>query len=94
MASESIITQSKRCFYCGSEVGLQRHHCVKGSANRRLAESDGLWIWICPYHHDFIHGKDGHAHDLTLHRIAEEKWLKHYKKEIPDWIERYGKNWL
>lgn len=94
MASQSIISQTKECFYCGTTENLHRHHCVHGTAGRAKAEEDGLWIWICASHHEFIHGRYGHAHDVVLHQIAEKAWLKENKKTIPDWIERYGKNWL
>ena len=93
--SESIIKTAKCCYYCGSEVGLVRHHALKGTARRRLAEEDGLWIWICPFHHDMIHGKDGHEMDVRLKAAAEIAWLKHNtdKDEI-DFLVRYGKHFV
>lgn len=95
MASESIVSTGKRCFYCGSEVGLHRHHCIHGTSGRALAEKHGLWIYLCPYHHEFVHSKDGVAHDLTLKQMAEKAWLKkHPDMDIEDWIAIFGKNWL
>lgn len=91
---KSIIQENKSCYFCKSEIGLVRHHCLKGTARRRLAEADGLWIWICPYHHDMVHGKDGHKMDMKLKKTAESAWLKHNGKTIPEFIGRYGKNWL
>lgn len=91
---ESIIKSSKTCYYCGSEAGLQRHHAIKGTANRKLAEESGLWIWICPYHHDMIHGKDGHEMDMALKQAAEYAWMKHNNKTVKDWISRFGKSWI
>ena len=94
---KSIIKESKSCFFCGSESGLEKHHCMHGTANRKLAEEDGLWVWLCSDCHRGtygVHGYAGHDYDLTLKRAAEYAWLKENGKTVADWIKRYGKNWL
>ena len=94
---ESIIKQSKSCFFCGSERALERHHILKGSANRKLAEEDGLWVWLCPECHrgtNGVHGKNGHEKDVTLKLTAEYAWLKYYNLSETDFRLRYGKNYL
>lgn len=93
----SIIKHGKFCFFCGSERDLERHHCMHGTANRRLAEEDGLWVWLCPECHrgtNGVHGKNGHGKDITLKKAAEYMWLRCYEKTETDWIRRYGKNYL
>lgn len=101
--SDSIISNVKECYFCGSQYGLERHHCIKGNANRRLAEEDGLWINLCRFHHSKLHGKDGHEMDMALKKLAEWAWLeqRHYihrgiptDEGIEAWIKRYGKNYL
>lgn len=105
MASESIIKTAKCCFFCGSEYQLERHHCIKGRANRKLAEADGLWIYLCSPCHRELHGMRGHEKDETLKQTAEWAWLEHNghidrEKMIPTeegisaWIKRYGKSFL
>lgn len=94
---DSIIKSAKTCFFCGSERNLERHHAMHGTANRRLAEQDGLWIWCCPECHrgDWgVHGKNGHGKDMTLKMTAEYAWMKHYGKTEEDFIRRYGKSYL
>lgn len=94
---KSIIDERKKCFLCGSEVELERHHCIHGNANRRLAEKDGLWVWLC---HDChlgqygVHEHGGRHMDLALKRVAEAAWMMENNKTAEDWIQRYGKNWL
>lgn len=92
---KSIIQHEKRCFFCGSERDLEIHHCLHGTANRKLADEDGLTIYLCKYHHT---GQDGVHHradfDLTVKKVAETEWLEHYHKTIDDFIKRYGKNYL
>lgn len=58
---------------------------------------DGLMVYLCYEHHegtDGVHGKNGHKLDLQLKRIAEERWLEYYNKNVDDFIKRYGKNYL
>lgn len=94
---QSIIKESKSCFFCGSERDLERHHCLKGTANRKLAEKDGLWVWLCPDCHRGtwgVHGYKGHELDVTLKKAAEYAWLKQNGKTVEDFISRYGKSYL
>lgn len=93
---QSIVKQSDSCFFCGA-VGTERHHCLHGTANRKLAEEDGLWVWLCAECHrgtNGVHGKNGQEKDETLKRAAEYAWITKNGKTVEDWIKRYGKNWL
>lgn len=93
-AHKSIISNEPRCFHCGKEYDLERHHIFMGVAYRWKAESDGLWIYLCADCHRFLHGKSGHNLNVQYKEIGERAWLEHYKKRIPDFVQRYGKNWL
>ena len=89
---KSIIQDSKVCFLCGYMGNLEKHHVWHGTANRRLADVDGLWVWLCRSCHRQVH--DFGWHDRELMAVGEKAWLKHYGKGIPEFIERYGKNVL
>ena len=101
--SESIICNIRECYICGSQYNVEKHHCIKGTANRRLAEYDGLWVYLCRRHHEKLHSKDGHEMDMAFKRLAEWNWMA-IRGYITDnaqteegttaWIERYGKNFL
>lgn len=94
---QSIIQHDEGCFLCGDRRNLERHHCLHGTANRQLAEEDGLWVWLCPRCHRGtfgVHGKEGSGIDKTLKQIAEQRWLHHSKKTVDDFIKRYGRNYL
>ena len=81
------------CFICDCWTGFPEvHHCMHGTANRRLAEADGLKVTLCPDCHRKLHDKG--LGDKYLQETAEEAWLKYYGKTIKDWIARYGKNYL
>lgn len=94
---ESIIRKSKSCFFCGSEVTLEEHHCLHGTANRKKAEQWGLKVYLCYQCHrgtDGVHGKNGHGRDLTLKQAAQCAWMNTYKKSKEDWIGEFGKSYL
>lgn len=94
---ESIIRSAKECYFCGSQINLEKHHAMHGTANRKLAEKYGLWVWCCAECHrgtNGVHGKNGHGKDLTLKMDAEWSWIKHYGKTEEDFIQVFGKNYL
>lgn len=93
----SILQSKKRCFICEKEADLEIHHCMFGSANRKLSEQDGLKVWLCPYHHrgtKGVHGKDGHILDMYLKSIAQIAYMQNYNKTKEEFIQRYGKNYI
>lgn len=94
---ESIIQSERYCYICGSRRDLELHHCIHGVANRKLADEDGLTVYLCPMCHRGtygVHGREGHGIDEDLKKIAEAKWLRMTGKTKADWIARYGKNYL
>lgn len=90
---KSIICQLEQCYQCGTTQGLQVHHCIHGTANRTLADEDGLTVYLCFRCHGRLHDGDKRL-DNKLERLAERRYLEHYGKTIPDFIARYGKNYL
>lgn len=94
--SKSIISDSQYCYLCQqigfNNPGTEVHHCLHGTANRRLADEDGLTVRLCNVHHRFLH--DRGDHDKELQQLAQSTWMKHYEKTADDFRERYGKNYL
>lgn len=90
---KSIICNDPVCYECGRPQYLQLHHCLHGTANRTLADEDGLVVYLCVYCHNRLHDGDTRL-DNKLMRVAERAYLETYKKTIPDFIARYGKNYL
>lgn len=93
----SIISNIKRCYVCGNQLYLHKHHIFYGVRNRKKADEDGLIVYLCYQHHEGtygVHGKNGDKIDTQLKKIAEKKWLEYYNKDIGDFIKRYGRNYL
>ena len=92
--SKSIMQQGDpRCFLCGRRTELERHHVMAGTANRKLSEEYGLWIWLCRSCHTGTEGAQysrGKADSLKrLAQIAFEARHGHNA-----WMETFRKNYL
>ena len=87
---KSIIQEKRECFLCGAVEDLQVHHCLRGVANRKLADKDGLTVYLCPLCHGNLHQRGWHDRDLKL--MAEKAWIDNYGTQ-EDFIKRYGKSY-
>lgn len=92
MANSIIQTKRTTCYVCKRYIRTQEHHIFNGFANRKKSEKDGMKLNVCFQCHERIH--QDQELDLKLKRLGEIYWLEYYKKEIPDFIKRYGKNYL
>jgi len=87
----SIIHTGDCCFICG-QWGQEVHHCLHGTANRKLADEDGLTVKLCRRCHANLHDKG--YFDRELQKIAQTKWMEHYGKSEYEFLKRYGKSYL
>lgn len=92
--TKSIVQEDEQCIICGSIQGLQRHHIFFGRPNRQHSEEDGLWCWVCYYHHNasMMSVHQNHAMDLKLKKYAQSIYEQKHTRE--EFMERYGKNYL
>lgn len=90
----SILQNEKKCFICGTHLGLHCHHIFGGNANRKKSEKYGLKIWLCGRHHNLsnegIHFNK--AVDLSVKRKAQEKFEETHTRE--EFMQIFGKNYL
>ena len=93
--SKSIMqpAEPKQCYRCGKQYGFERHHCLAGVANRRLAEKFGLWVYLC----DSCHLSKGGAQyerelNLQLKQEAQQAFEKLYSHDL--WMDIFKKNYL
>lgn len=92
---KSIIQKNKECFVTKSTEGLHKHHCI-GGINRKLAEEDGLWVWLRWDHH-IADSPNPTPHndrdtDMFYKRMAQRKYEETHSRQ--EWMARYGKNYL
>ena len=93
---KSIIQSKKECYITRSIYNLHKHHVFEGTANRKISEKDGLWIWLRrDWHNLSNYGVHFNKKlDLKLKRMAQKRWQEYYGKTKEDFIKRYGRNYL
>ena len=89
---KSIIQSERECYFCKRTNFLELHHCMPGKW-RKMADDDGLTVWLCHEHHT---GKSGvHCNPelrLELQQLAEQSFISIHS--YAEWMERYGKNYI
>ena len=93
-SGNSIIQDESKqdcCYICG-QWATDTHHCIHGTANRKLADKDGLTVRLCHRCHMNLH--DHGSFDRELQRIAQACWMEHFEKSEDDFRKRYGKSYL
>ena len=89
----SKISNEASCYLCRMyramivTAPLERHHCLHGTGMRKLADEDGLWVWLCPEHHRLLH--DQNRYDRELQVIAQRAYIAEHGRE--EYFKRYGK---
>lgn len=87
---KSIIQDSKECYLCGRSNSLECHHAIHGIANRKLADQDGLTVWLCIECHTNLHQRGWR--DKELKQVAQTVWERTYGTR-EEFIRRYGKSY-
>ena len=82
----------KECCYICGQYATDLHHCIHGTANRKLADKDGLTVMLCHTCHMNLHDKGNF--DRELQRIAQVRWMEYYEKSEDEFRKRFGKSYL
>lgn len=72
--------------------GCEKHHIFGGAANRPKSEQYGLFIWLTPEQHKYLH--DYPLEMIKLKKIAQATFMNYYNKSIEEFIDIFGKNWI
>ena len=78
---------------CHTTGDLHRHH-VFGAANRKWSEKYGLWVYLCPKHHNM---SDAGVHfnkaiDNQLKQIAQREFEDTYGHD--KFMKVFGRSYL
>lgn len=88
----SIIQSEKVCLLCGRPWGLELHHAIPGNGRRKIADREGLVVWLCYDHHRRLHDKG--ENDMEIRRHAQKIWMSVNGKTVEDFISTFGKSYL
>lgn len=87
---ESIMQALNECYLCGRTGGLEKHHALHGTANRKLADEDRLVVYLCHSCHMALHDKG--IGDRRIQKAAQAMWERTYGTR-EEFIRRYGKSY-
>ena len=98
----------KECYLCRKDAnalgylgeltseGLDKHHVIYGTADRKLSEKTGLWVYLCKRHHNEYHGPFAVHYNRAVRedlcRDAERVYLETHS--FDEWMGTFGKNYL
>ena len=88
---KSILQDKKECFFCHYTQNLEVHHCVHGTANRKIADKCGLTVRLCHRCHSLVHDSD-RGLDLELIQLAQRKFEETHSRD--EWRELFCKSYL
>ena len=94
--SNSIISNERYCYFCGTPYNLHKHHIFYGTANRQKSEKYGCWVYLCYMHHN---GSNAGVHfnkklDTELKQRAQCAFEAHYHCTRAAFVNIFGKNYL
>lgn len=91
--SKSIISNEHKCYICGTDYNIHKHHIYAGS-RRKTSEKYGCWVYLCANHHnmsnDSVH-MNKHM-DLKLREYCQTIFEKKYPDK--DFLKIFGINYL
>lgn len=90
---KSILSNARRCYVCGSTVGVELHHIFFGS-RRATSTKNGFTVWLCAYHHrDNKNGVHGNrALDVELKKACQYEYEKTHSRS--EFMALIGRNYL
>lgn len=91
--SKSILQPDgeEKCFITGSRINLDVHHVYHGSANRKIADKEGCWVWLRHDIHMQLHDKDKKL-DRYLQEECQKKYEETHTRE--EFRKKFGKSYL
>ena len=87
-----VVEDMEHCLVCGSPY-IQVHHCMHGTANRKMADKYKLVVPLCLAHHTGQQGVHKNSEfDLVIKQMAQAEFEKRYSRE--KWLEVFNKSYL
>lgn len=92
---DSIIPgdSEERCHYCGRYCNPHKHH-IFGAANRKWSEKFGLFVHLCPEHHN-MSDQGIHFNKKMMdeyHQLGQMAFEVEHSRE--EFMKIFGRNYL
>ena len=89
---DSIVQADEECYICRRNGALARHEPLDGIGRRSKSKELGLWIRLCPAHHEMSH-RDRELQDM-LRCDCQRAAMREYGWTEQEFINQFGKNYL
>lgn len=78
---------------CRQHACLHKHH-IFGGARRQISEAAGLFVYLCPEHHET--GPEAVHREYAMMRMLQEDAQREYEKSHTraEWMALIGKNYI
>lgn len=72
---------------------IEEHHCIYGTARRKLSEKYGLKVYLCKAHH--LTGDNAAHRNVRISEMLKVAAQNAFEKRYPDldFLEIFGKNY-
>jgi hypothetical protein len=89
------------CYLCmllrddfDTRSGLQEHHAMPGTANRKLSERYGLKVYLCLEHHTA--GPEAVHNNIRLQRLLQKNAQMAFERKHSheEWMEAFGRSFI
>ena len=91
---KSLISNDKKCYVCRTTSSLHKHHIFYGTANRKISDKQGCWVYLCAFHHESDQGVHfNKALDTELKEKCQRAWEERNGSR-QQFIVTFGKSYL
>lgn len=90
--NDSIVQTRQNCYNCGRQGLLCRHEPLDGIGRRQKSKALGLWVWLCPDCHRFVHQNPAEA-DM-LRADCQRAAMTEYGWDTEKFISEFNKNYI
>ena len=90
--NNTSIMPKSNLYFTKKTIGCEKHHIFGGVANRPKSEQYGLFVWLTPEQHKYLH--DHPSEMLKLKKIAQATFMHHYNKTVEEFRILFGKNYI
>lgn len=91
---KSVLSDKRKCWFCGRTDVLHKHHVYPGNPNRKISEKYGCWVYLCPEHHNM--SEEGVHFDKERDLKLRIECQAAFEKEFPhvSFLRTFGRNYL
>lgn len=89
-----LIQKGKECWFCKTTYNLHKHHIYYGTANRKISEKIGAYVYLCSRHHNMSDNSVHFNREMDL--ILKKKYQKEFEKQKTreEFVKIIGKSYL